>query len=65
MAKRYRQAIAALTLVALALYAYYEAGISSYTDISVDLLLVWPALMITAVLGIRSAITLLSQRTAK
>lgn len=36
-----------LPLVALGLYAFYESGISVYTNIRVDLLLIYPALFVT------------------
>ena len=64
-AKRPRQTVAALAVVALGLYAYYEAGISAYSDIRIDLLLVWPALIVAVVSGIRATMALLSHRTAK
>ena len=35
---------ALLSVSELPLYMYYESGISTYTNIRIDLLLIWPAL---------------------
>jgi hypothetical protein len=42
----------ALPLAAGALYAYYESGISIYSNIRVDLLLLWPALGATVLVAL-------------
>lgn len=45
--RRLRLAVGLLPLAALGLYAFYESGVSVYTNIRVDLLLVYPALLVT------------------
>jgi hypothetical protein len=47
--RRWTYAVAA---AAAALYAFYESGISLYTDIRVDLLLIYPALAATALAAV-------------
>jgi len=44
--RRLRLAIVLLPLAALGLYAFYESGISVYTNIRVDLHLLYPALFV-------------------
>jgi hypothetical protein len=44
--RRFAVAVAPIPLLALLLYLYYESGISVYTNIRVDLLLVYPALLL-------------------
>ncbi len=41
-----RLLVLALPLVALGLYAFYRSGVSVYSDIRVDLLLIYPALFL-------------------
>lgn len=45
--QRLRLAVGLLPLVALGLYAFYETGVSAETNIRVDLLLIYPALLLT------------------
>jgi hypothetical protein len=45
--RRLRLAVGLLPLAALGLYAFYESGVSVYTNIRVDLLLIYPALFVT------------------
>ena len=45
--RRLRLAVGILPLAALGLYALYESGVSVYTNIRVDLLLIYPALFVT------------------
>ena len=47
---------AAMCAGALLLYAYYESGISAYTDIRVDLLIVGPAVLVSAAMLIFFAV---------
>ena len=44
--RRLRLAVGLLPLAALGLYAFYESGVSVYTNIRVDLLLIYPALFL-------------------
>lgn len=44
--RRLRLAVFLVPLAALGLYAFYETGISTYTNIRVDLLLIYPALLL-------------------
>lgn len=44
--RRRRLAVGLLPLAALGLYAFYESGVSVYTNIRVDLLLIYPALFL-------------------
>ncbi len=41
--RRHRQAVSALAVLTLGLYTFYESGISAYSNIRVDLIVVWPA----------------------
>jgi hypothetical protein len=41
--RRLRQAVSALAVLTLGLYVFYESGISVYSNIRVDLILLWPA----------------------
>lgn len=45
--RRRRLVAGLLPLAALGLYAFYESGVSAYTDIRADLLLIYPALFVT------------------
>ena len=42
--------MAGVTLLPLGIYLYHESGISSYSSIRIDLLLVLPALVLAAVI---------------
>ncbi len=44
--RRLRLAVRLLPLAALGPYAFYESGVSVYTNIRVDLLLIYPALFV-------------------
>ncbi len=46
-----RLAISALAVLTLGLYVFYETGISAYSNIRVDLIVIWPA--VGAALGVR------------
>ena len=48
--KLFRKLALILPLLALGLYVYYESGISMYSNIRIDLLLIWPALAFNIVL---------------
>ncbi len=39
-----------LPLLSIILYIYYESGISSYSDIRIDLLIIWPAMIANGVM---------------
>ncbi len=41
--RRHRRAVSALAVLTLGLYVFYESGISAYSNIRVDLIVVWPA----------------------
>lgn len=41
--RRCRQAVSALAVLTLGLYVFYESGISAYSNIRIDLIVVWPA----------------------
>lgn len=49
-----RGAVPALALLTLGVYLFYESGISAYSNIRVDLLLVWPAVGAALIVGLRS-----------
>ncbi len=59
--RRWTYAVAA---AAAALYAFYESGISLYTDIRVDLLLIYPALAATALAAVAALVLELVGRRA-
>lgn len=48
---RLRQAISGLAVLTLGLYVFYESGISSYSNIRVDLIVVWPAVAVAIVVA--------------
>ncbi len=58
--KRLDVLIIAIPMVAIALYVYYESGISVYSNIRMDLLIIWPALIATFSLWLVLAIKYLS-----
>ena len=49
--RRLRQAVSALAVLTLGLYVFYESGISVYSNIRVDLIVVWPAVGTAIVVG--------------
>ncbi len=49
--RRLRQAVSALAVLTLGLYVFYESGISAYSNIRVDLIVVWPAVGAALVVG--------------
>ena len=56
---RLRLALWLVLLLVLPVYAFYESGISIYSNIRVDLLLLWPAIALTLAIA---AISLLSSK---
>jgi hypothetical protein len=54
-----RQAVFALAVLTLGLYVFYESGISVYSNIRVDLIVVWPAVGAAMVVGVLSLFQLL------
>ena len=56
---RLRLALWLVLFLVLPTYAFYESGVSIYTNIRVDLLLLWPAIGLTLAIG---AISLLSEK---
>ncbi|MCH8924793.1 MAG: hypothetical protein IH924_01495 [Proteobacteria bacterium] len=52
--RRLRQAVSALAVLTLGLYVFYESGISAYSNIRVDLIVVWPAVGTALVVGVLS-----------
>ncbi len=52
--RRLRQAVFALAVLTLGLYVFYESGISAYSNIRVDLIVVWPAVGTALVVGVLS-----------
>jgi hypothetical protein len=52
--KGLRRAVPALALLTLGVYVFYESGVSAYTDIRIDVLLIWPAIGAALVVGFRS-----------
>ena len=52
--RRLRQVIFALAVLTLGLYVFYEFGISVYSNIRVDLIVVWPAVGAAMVVGVLS-----------
>ena len=56
---RLRQVVAILACTTVGLYFFYESGISVYSNIRIDLNLVWPALGAAFMIGILSVIQLL------
>ena len=46
-----RNAVSALAVFTLGLYVFYESGISGYSNIRVDLIVIWPAVGTAIVLG--------------
>jgi hypothetical protein len=56
---RLRLALWLVLLLVLPVYAFYESGISIYSNIRVDLLLLWPAIALTLAIA---AISLLSEK---
>lgn len=56
MRRRLRRCNYVFPLIAAVLYAFYESGISIYTNIRVDLLLIWPALGLTGILALLTLI---------
>ncbi len=57
--RRLRQAVSALAVLTLGLYVFYESGISVYSNIRVDLIVVWPAVGAALVVGVLSLYQLL------
>ena len=49
--RRLRNAVSALAVFTLGLYVFYESGISGYSNIRVDLIVIWPAVGTAIVLG--------------
>ena len=49
--RRLRHAVSALAVLTLGLYVFYESGISAYSNIRVDLIVVWPAVGIAIVVA--------------
>jgi hypothetical protein len=54
--QRFRIIAILLPLLSLILYIYYEAGISLYSNIRIDLLILWPAMLVNGVLVIMYSI---------
>jgi len=51
--ERSRRTRVATLILQLVLYAVYESGVSNQTNIRVDLLLIYPALLLTAAITLR------------
>jgi len=49
-----RLAVSALAVLTLGLYVFYETGISAYSNIRVDLIVIWPAVGAALVVGVVS-----------
>ncbi len=47
-----RLAISALAVLTLGLYVFYETGISAYSNIRVDLIVIWPAVGAALIVGV-------------
>ena len=59
--QRLRQAVSALAVLTLGLYVFYESGISGYSNIRIDLIVVWPAVGAALVVGSLSLIQPMSR----
>jgi hypothetical protein len=51
---RLRRAVFALAVLTIGLYVFYESGISGYSNIRVDLIVLWPAIGTAIALGVLS-----------
>ena len=49
--RRLRQVISALVVLTFGLYIFYESGISAYSNIRVDLIVIWPAVGTAIIVG--------------
>ena len=47
-----RRAVFALAVLTLGLYVFYETGISAYSNIRVDLIVIWPAVGAALIVGV-------------
>ena len=64
-AERLRLGVIAFAAAALGLYVYYESGVSPYAAIRIDLLLLWPAVGITLILGAISLVLILKAKRGR
>lgn len=52
--RRLRLAVAALAVLTPGLYVFYESGISVYSNIRIDLIVIWPAVGAAVIVGVIS-----------